>query len=274
MISNKYELVLEENKKHIFKDNKLTWFYLFLFAIFFIWSFVAIFSSFDGLANKWQENLSYIFEGMLHPNYELLFDMSPARGIIPNVVTTLCIGILGTSIGLLIALPLSVKASTNFNDKNAKSYKKAFALLRTVPALVIALMMVIVVGPNAFAGTLAIAISSIGMLGKMISEVIEEMDMGIVEALESSGATKNQVVIRGVIPYIFTNLISISLYRLDINVREAITIGMVGAGGMGTPIILALQAQNWPNVFMWTYVTIIMVVTIEFISSSYRKKVR
>lgn len=262
-------------KKKEGRDSKIFWLIFgILFSLFCVWSVISIFGDYDGLANNWQQNMGYIVDGAIHPELSLLWDMNPVTGIIPNVLATLCIGIIGTFFGILIAIPLAVKGSNNLNPKNANSYKKFFALLRTFPALIIALLMIIVVGPNAFAGTLAILISSVGMLGKMIAEVIEEMDMGIVEALESSGASKNQVIMRGVIPYIFSHLISISMYRLDINIREAITIGIVGAGGMGTPILLALQAQNWPRVFMWTYVTIIVVLIIEFISNVSRKKIR
>lgn len=242
---DKYTEILSNQKikrKKDKRDSKIFWsIFLILFTLFCIWSVISIFGDYDGLAKNWQQNLGYIAEGAIHPEISLLWDMNQATG---NVIATLCIGIIGTFFGILIAIPLAVRASNNLNPKNASTYKKVFALLRTFPALIIALLMIIIVGPNAFAGTLAILISSVGMLGKMIAEVIEEMDMGIIEALESSGASHNQVIMRGVIPYIFSHLISISMYRLDINIREAITIGIVGAGGMGTPILLALQATS------------------------------
>lgn len=278
MDNNKYnEMILADNRATRL-SRLLSLLAFFIFLVLLLIATAYIFWGWEGLANQWQRNLNNIYMGMIHPNWQLFTDLrfnsNPQTGIIPATLTTIFMSVIGTLIGLLIALPLGIKGSINLNGKKAYKYKRSFAMMRTFPSFIIAIMMLVIVGPTAFAGTIAIGLASVGMLGKLISETVEEMDMGIVEAMESTGATRRQIIWRGVIPYIYSNLVSIAMYRLDINVRDSIMIGIVGAGGMGTAIILALQSQNWSDVFMWTYATIVVVIAIEVISNKYRQKLR
>jgi phosphonate transport system permease protein len=146
------------------------------------------------------------------------------------------------------------------------------SLIRTVPEIVMAILFIKAVGPGAFAGVLALGLHSIGMLGKLYSEAIENLEPGPAEALTASGATRLQVLWFGVIPQVLPEFFSFTLYRFEINVRSAAILGIIGAGGIGTPLIFALEARSWPRVAIILYGIIVMVTIIDWISGYVRRK--
>ena len=111
--------------------------------------------------------------------------------------------------------------------------RAVIALTRAVPDLVWALLFVTAVGLGPFPGALALSVHSIGMLGRLFSEVIEDMDFGPVEALTLTGASRLQVFTHAVVPGVLPSLLGISLYRFDENLRSSLVLGFVGAGGLG-----------------------------------------
>src|SRR5690606_24305439 len=117
--------------------------------------------------------------------------------------------------------------------------KWILSAIRAFPDLILAILFVVAVGPNAFAGVLAIAIGSTGMLGKMFSEIIESIDMEVVQAMEANGANKIQILFYGVIPQITPEFLSYAIYRFEVDIRASSILGIVGAGGIGTMIIFA-----------------------------------
>jgi phosphonate transport system permease protein len=128
------------------------------------------------------------------------------------------------------------------------------------------------VGGNAFAGVLTISITSIGMITKLFVEAIEDIDKGVVESLDAAGCTGLQKVRYGIIPQLSNKLISVTIYRFEINVKNAIIIGLVGAGGIGLPLKWAMGAYRWNDAAAYIWGLIITVVVIEYISTKIRKK--
>jgi phosphonate transport system permease protein len=136
-----------------------------------------------------------------------------------------------------------------------------------------AIIFIKAVGPGSFAGVLALGLHSIGMLGKLFSEEIENMDLGPTEALMATGANRFQTLWFAGIPQVIPGFISYTLYRFEINVRSATILGVIGAGGIGTPLIFALTSRDWNRVGMILLGIIVMVTMIDLISGYLRKKI-
>jgi phosphonate transport system permease protein len=189
---------------------------------------------------------------------------------------TVDIALLGTVAAALVALPLSVLAARN-TTPSPVTYTLArgvIALTRVVPDLIWALIFVAAVGLGAFPGALALAVHSIGMLGRLFAETIEEMEMGPVEALTLTGASRAQVFSQAVVPGIAPSLLGIMLYRLDENVRSSLVLGFVGAGGIGFQIFSAMQLFQYRDVAFYLVVTFVLVVVVERLSAWIRRAVR
>jgi len=158
--------------------------------------------------------------------------------------------LLGTCVAVVLSLPLAVLAAENVTPSRALylSARGIIAVTRAVPDLVWALLFVTAVGLGPFPGVLALSVHSIGMLGRLFAETIEDIDMGPVHALTITGASPVQIVTHAIFPGLTPSLIGISLYRLDENVRSSLVLGFVGAGGIGFLVLTAMnlfQYRQW-----------------------------
>jgi phosphonate transport system permease protein len=189
---------------------------------------------------------------------------------------TIDIALCGTLAAAVIALPLSVLAARNTSPSPIvyAAARGIIALTRVVPDLIWALIFVAAVGLGAFPGALALAVHSIGMLGRLFAETIEDMEMGPVEALTLTGASRVQVFSQAVVPGIAPSLLGIALYRLDENVRSSLVLGFVGAGGIGFQIFTAMQLFQYRDVAFYLVVTFVLVVLVERLSAQIRKAIR
>src|SRR5262249_38271179 len=147
------------------------------------------------------------------------------------------------------------------------------AFTRAVPDLVWALIFVTAAGLGPFPGGCAIAVHSIGMLGRLFSEVIEDMDMGPVEALTLTGANRLQIFSHAVVPSVAPSLLGIGLYRFDENLRSSLVLGFVGAGGLGFQLLTAMNLFQYRTVSMLLLVTFALVMGAERISAALRRVV-
>lgn len=188
---------------------------------------------------------------------------------------TLQMAYTGTLLAAILAIPFGFFAASNMvKSKTLNTISKwILDAIRAFPELVLALMFVAAIGPRPFAGVLAIAIGSIGMLGKLYCEVIESIDMHVVEALEANGANKLQVLIYGIIPQIIPEFLSYAIYRFEIDVRASTILGIIGAGGIGTLITIATANRNWDEVGMILLVIVVVVTIIDFLSAQIRKRI-
>jgi phosphonate transport system permease protein len=207
------------------------------------------------------------------------------RSVPPNVsglgsqlwpaLETVDIGIFGTVFAVIFALPLAILAARNTTPaKPAYVFARGLiAICRSVPDLVWALLFVTAVGLGPFAGALALTIHSVGMLGRLLAEVIEDMDMGPMEALASTGAGRLQVFSHAVVPTVLPSLLGISLFRLDENIRSSLVLGFVGAGGIGFQLLNAMNLFDYPTVSTLLVMTFIIVMGAERLSAALRKRV-
>ena len=208
-----------------------------------------------------------------NPNQTILFDFVTRDGVPVLIIETAAIAFLGTIIGALISIPFAFISARNIVPKPVASIGVAIiVIIRTFPAVIYALMFIRVTGPGAFTGVLTLSVASIGMLAKLFAEIIEDIDPGILEALDASGCNTIQKIQYGIFPQLMSNFASITIYRFEINVKYATILGMVGAGGIGAPLLFAIGAFRWSDAGALLIGLVIFVLIIEIISTRLRKK--
>jgi phosphonate transport system permease protein len=138
--------------------------------------------------------------------------------------------------------------------------------------LVWALLFVSIFGPGVIAGVLAIAFRSIGFVGKLLGEAIEEVNMGSIEALKATGASWMSILLKGYWPQVLPAFFSIVLFRWDINVRESAVLGLVGAGGIGVVLDDSMNLFQWDRVAMSLLAIFIIVILAEIVVVNIRKR--
>jgi phosphonate transport system permease protein len=197
---------------------------------------------------------------------------------VPNlwpILETVDLAIFGTVIGVMLAFPLAILAAANVSPARPLYYasRALIGLTRVVPDLVWALLFVTAVGLGPFPGALALAVHSIGMLGRLFAEVIEDMDMGPVEALTLTGASRLHVLSHAVVPGVLPSLLGIGLFRFDENLRSSLVLGFVGAGGIGFQLLTAMNLFEYPTVSFLLLVTFVLVTVAERASAYLRARV-
>lgn len=186
---------------------------------------------------------------------------------------TINIATVGTVMGFVIAFPLAFLAARNTTPHPALR-AVALAIIvssRSINALIWAMLLVTIVGPGSFAGMLAIALRSIGFVGKLVYEAIEEIHPTPVEALSATGAGRGQVLAWAVWPQIMPAFAGICVYRWDINIREATTLGLVGAGGIGLQMNASINNLAWGEVATVFVLIFATVVVSEWVSAKVRR---
>ncbi len=195
------------------------------------------------------------------------------EGILFICLETLAIGFIGTLIGAILALPFGFLASKNISGKvGSKIGEVLLVMIRVFPEIVLGIILIKGFGMNAFTGVLVIGLHSIGMIGKLYGEMIDNMDRGAIEALDAVGASLLQKIRFAVIPQVSADFSSIALYRLDINVRSASILGIVGAGQLGALMTLAIRFANYDTVGMILIIIIIIIMSVDQISAKLREK--
>ncbi|MGX7091434.1 phosphonate ABC transporter, permease protein PhnE [Hutsoniella sourekii] len=235
-----------------------------------IWSSSVVdLSNYNG--DGWQVALS-IVKGLFTPDMEMLTDFSDG-GLWYLLFETVCIAFIGTIIGGLLALPLAFLASSNIVPSwLAFLVNFLIMMLRTMPAIVYGLMFIRVTGPGPAAGVLTMTFTSIGMLTKLFSEAIANIDGSVLEAFESMGTTVWQKIRFGVVPQLSASFLSTLIYRFDMNIRDATTLGLVGAGGIGAPLMFAINSYRWNQVGAILLGLILLVLIVETFSTRMRRR--
>lgn len=186
---------------------------------------------------------------------------------------TLNIATLGTMLGVIIAMPVAFMAARNTTPSAMVARPVALFIIvasRSINSLIWALLLVSILGPGLLAGIIAIALRSIGFVGKLLYEAIEETDASQIEAIESTGASRAQLLTYGYWPQIAPAFWGISVFRWDINIRESAVLGLVGAGGLGLQLQASLNVLAWPQVTMILIVILATVVFSEWVSARVR----
>lgn len=202
----------------------------------------------------------------------------PDWNYIPDVIgpllETIMMSILGTMIGAFLSLPLAFLSSDNIIKNKAFLWtlRMIVSLFRTLPILIFAFILKYIFGIGTFAGTLAIALFTWLIMTKMLYEIIETVDMGPFEAIESSGASRVRAFTVSIIPQIIGQYISIALYNFEMNIRSAAILGYVGAGGIGLLLNEKLGWRQYDRVGLILFALLVTVYVIETISRYIRKR--
>jgi phosphonate transport system permease protein len=186
---------------------------------------------------------------------------------------TLAIATLGTLLALPIAVPVAVLAARNTTPSVALVRPVALLIIvasRSINSLIWALLLVTVLGPGVLAGIVAIALRSVGFMGKLIYEAIEEIDPAPVEAMQATGASALQVMDYGIVPQVMPAFAGITVFRWDINIRESAVVGLVGAGGIGLSLEASLNTLAWSQVSLILLVILATVLVSEWVSAKVR----
>ena len=213
-----------------------------------------------------------ILSGIFHPDVDFLFNFT-SQGVAYLLLETICIAFLGTVVGAVLAVPFAFLGAANIVPPWIALISRFFVMaIRTIPAFVYGLMFIMVTGPGPFAGLLTMSLVSIGMLSKMFIEAIEDLDIRILESLDAAGCTTFQKIRYGILPQLFPNFASTFIYRFDMNLRDATVLGLVGAGGIGAPLIFAMSSYRWNEVGAILTGLILLVLVVEYFSNKLRNK--
>jgi phosphonate transport system permease protein len=219
-----------------------------------------------------------------------LFPPDLSRGFLQRTlwsgVETMALSLMGTVLAVLIALPLGIissrvvcfghHASEDRRLTPANRLLRALPywgstlglnLLRAIPELFWALIFILAVGLGPFAGALALGFHTGGVLGKLFSEVIEDVNPQPLEALRSSGATMGAILAYGIFPMALPQLLSYTLYRWEVNIRAAAIIGVVGAGGIGRDIYVAISLFHYQQLLTLLLMTLVIVTVVDHLSA-------
>lgn len=227
---------------------------------------------FTGLTVTGTEVAKGVLHGVFSPDTALLFGTSDTD--VPYLLLqTIAIAVLGTLIGAVLAIPFAFLASFNIMPKPvAYAVRVLILMIRTIPSIVWALMWIRVTGPGAACGVITQSICSIGMISKMYITAIEDLDTHILESLDAMGCTPFQKIRYGVIPQLTASFISTTIYRFDINLKDATTLGIVGAGGIGASLVQCLNSRRWAMVGAFVWGLMVLVLIIELVSTRIRRK--
>ena len=197
------------------------------------------------------------------------------QGVHAALTETIHIASLGTLLALVMAIPVGLLAARNICPFTSLNLLAKFILVssRSVNSLVWALLFVGIFGPGALAGTLAIAFRSIGFVGKLFGEAIEETARGPIEALDAAGAPWASRLAFGYWPQVKPAFWSIALFRWDINVRESAVLGLVGAGGIGMILDSALNLFQWERVAVILVAIFVVVILAEVVVTFVRGRI-
>ncbi len=244
--------------------------------IFFTWSIISAvivvafkISKFDifSLITGFSHSISLIRE-MFPPNFSR-FDK-----ILLVTFETIAIGFWGTVFGILLSLPLGLLSANNISQGLPYLVSKGLInFFRAVPDIMFALIFVTAFGLGPIPGILALSLATVGLLGKFYAEAIESIDKKPVEALESTGSHKLGIIRHAIMPQVFPLFMGYNFYLLDHNIRIAMVLGLVGAGGLGVELFTQMRSFNYQKVSAILIVVILIITLIDRASAKMSKNI-
>lgn len=213
------------------------------------------------------EDVTALVERMLPPRLD-----DPAR-LAALTLDTVLMAFLGTVLATVLSVPLAFLAArtTTPHPAVALAARGIITFCRAVPDLVFAVLFVRALGLGVLPGVLALALHSVGMLGKLFADAIEDADPGPREAVRSVGVGPLRELLNGVVPQVVPAWISAFVYRVDINLRTSVVLGFVGAGGIGFALQDALRGLVYPKALGIVAVILVVVAAMELTSMALRR---
>ncbi|WP_435334646.1 phosphonate ABC transporter, permease protein PhnE [Haloarchaeobius sp. TZWWS8] len=234
------------------------------------WAFISQGSQFG-----WQFPLSGTFPFVQSPltitttpdaTYEPLWDLA---------IETLAMGFVGTVLGFPLAMLFGVLGSERVTPFPFNFiFRGVMSTIRAIPALIWALIYIPLGGLSPFTAVLAIGTDTVGNMGRLFTDELEEVEDGPIEGIESTGANRPQTIVFGMLSQVYTSFIAWALYILEINTRIAVTMGLIGAGGIGQVLRSEQRFFNGTNILATILVILVLVVSVEMISQRTRAYLR
>jgi phosphonate transport system permease protein len=219
----------------------------------------------EGLGRGWR-----FIQGFLSPNFTSRWD-DIALGMQESLTMTVC----ATVAGIALSIPVGIGAARNIAPRPVYYLCRAVvAVSRSFQEIIIAIFFVAMFGFGSFAGFLTITFATIGFMGKLLAEDIEDIDEAQAEAMRATGASWWQVLNYGIQPQVMPRLIGLSMYRIDINFRESAVVGIVGAGGIGATLHTAITRYEYDVAAAVLLMIIAVVFCLEYLSSHIRRWVQ
>lgn len=196
--------------------------------------------------------------------------------LVNGMITTIQIGLAATLLGAIISVPIGILAARNVAPTPAihKTFRITIVTVRALPDLILAIIFIVITGLGPVAGTLALAIGSVGLLSKLLADSIEETDVAVQEAVRAGGATRGQVFFAATLRQTFPAFVAHLLYQLDSNLRAATLLGIVGAGGIGFYLLGASRVMDFGVVTLIILMILAVVLLVEALSVWTRKVIR
>ena len=272
---NIIKLEIDNKTKHLEKHLRSQWTwksYVFIFSLLSALIFVVIDLeiNFIKLFSDSSKYFGDILGRMLPPNFSNFENLAYA------MLETIEIAFLGTFIAIVLSIPMGLFSARNL----APNYivfliaRTVIIFFRAIPEFIIAMILVIAVGFGAIPGVLALGLHTMGFLAKFYAEDIEHVNKGPIEALESSGASKRQIISFAVIPQIIPSFVANNLYILDRNIRMATMLGIVGAGGIGYELQSSFRMFEYQKVSAIIIIIFATIFVIDNLSSYIRSKIK
>lgn len=197
-----------------------------------------------------------------------------AKDMLQPVAVTAVMALAATILGMCFSLPCALAASSNLAPTPLRLPMRIFiALERGMPEIVQMLLLIAIFGLGVIPGLVALSVSSIGMLAKLLADGIEEIDPQMLEAVAGTGATRSQVIRYAVIPQILPALFANGLFRFEFNVRAGVILGAVGAGGIGYVMSTSMRSMDYQKACMATLLTLALVFFSERASDFFRARI-
>lgn len=213
-------------------------------------------------------NMAEYAKGFLSPNF------ADWRYYLSEMIVTVQIAVWGTFLSVLLSIPFGILSAANVSPWWVhQPARRLMDLFRAIHEVVFAVLFVVAVGLGPFAGVMALFIHTTGILAKLFSEAVEAIDPRPVEAIRTTGASRLQEIVYGVIPQVLPLWISFSLYRLESNVRAATVLGVIGAGGIGQVLFESIRGFYYPQASAILIIVVATVTVMDVISQSLRKRV-
>ncbi|UZI32825.1 phosphonate ABC transporter, permease protein PhnE [Streptomyces sp. VB1] len=225
--------------------------------------------SFGALAEGWRGMADFLGEAIPPDlSWEVL------RPSLEGALVTLWIGLLGTTLSIPFSLVLALLAARGTAPSTAvyQAARSLLSFLRAVPDVVFALIFVTAVGLGPFPGVLALLLHNVGVMGKLWAEALEDADPGPVQVLRSAGASRIQIAAHALLPTVTPQLTGLLMYRLDVNVRSSLVLGLVGAGGIGFLINQSIKLFKFDEMLTHILVVLVLIVAVDRLSATVRRR--
>lgn len=195
--------------------------------------------------------------------------------LVEGLMETLYMAVIATVLGIIVSLPVAFAAAENISPRPIYwTSRGLITVVRAFHSLILAIIFVKAFGFGPLAGVIALSVKSVGFVGKLLGEDIEDIDMGQVEAARATGAGYGQVALFSIVPQVMPRFIGLTLYRFDINIRSSTIIGIVGAGGVGLLILRAFEQYDYGFLSVILVSIIGIVFAVELISGSIRGRIQ